>query len=154
MLCLFSKPEIQNQTANSSCNSKQSTTREPAHSYPFYLLLTLEQKTHNFFSSYWHKEPIYMRREGWLQRIGDTGYKMQEAHCRLLGKKYHKSHRQSWIVIQNINCLKRIAIVSMESSQILSYVWRQKRKSIQFIWVQSLKELAHRLVSYEIFSKE
>ena len=28
---------------------------------------------------------------------------------------------------------------SMDVSQILSYIWRQKRKYIQFIWVQSLK---------------
>lgn len=54
--------------------------------HPFHLLLTLEQETHNFFSSHWHKKPICMREERWLQRAEDTGYKMQETHCSSLGK--------------------------------------------------------------------
>lgn len=49
-------------------------------------LNSFEQKTRNFSSSPWHKGPICMKEERWVQRAEDTGYKMQEACCRLSGK--------------------------------------------------------------------
>lgn len=50
-----------------------------------------------------------------VEKSDGTGFKMKEAHCRLL-RETSKGHKQSSIVTQNINCLKIIDIASMESS--------------------------------------